>query len=194
MKKINEIFATAWHSLLRRPNPRTAEVKVPHFKNSGALMKSRPIAWEPMTYVLVEDKKAVDRMFQRFCDVVTKELQKARPSRIGETPKFRMETGTLVGERRYIFVQPWNETGWLVEQAPSGWVIARAEKRLGTETFMRSGEAIDAVNLYANERDPSMIKVSSHLAGDEDVSWPLYERQITDWLKEAILGEKGASI
>jgi len=147
-----------------------------------------------MTYVLLEDKKAVDRMFQRFCDVVTKELQKARPSRIGETPKFRMETGTLVGERRYLYVQPWNETGWLVEQAPSGWVIARADKRPGTETFMRSGEAFDAVSLYANEEDPGLIKVSSHLAGDEDVSWPLYERQISDWLRGAILGEKEASI
>lgn len=97
----------------------------------------------------------------------------------------RCESGTLQGQRPYFFMQPWNEMGFLFEMTQRGWVIARAERIVSSEQFMRERSAFDHVALFESSELPGTLRARSDQLGEELTSLSLYEdavlRLFNDW-------------
>ncbi len=105
------------------------------------------------------------------------------------------ESGLLPEGRRYFFLQPLSEDGWLIEQTDFGWQVSKARKVMADQTFLRSYDVFDRVTLskplglkpqaFSRGGEPFPLKISSSAFGTEFVSLAIYEKQ----LSELILGE-----
>lgn len=167
---MKNFFERLVNVLIPQPKPRAASSK--DADSRVDLMKKRPLHLATREYVPLESERDVLAYFDRLKARLVQSSQKRRP---GESPFFRAETGMLPGKRRYFYLAPWNEAGWLFEQSPSGWVVSQAEKIVAQNTFLRRYEAWDIVTLHAPNDGASLIRVSSRRFGDELLSFPLYE-------------------
>lgn len=126
-------------------------------------------------------EEAADTWFSRLRDLAIMEFGSAPfESRAGS---YLLETGRLDSEREYLYLQPLNETGFLFERAGAGWVIARADKIVAKDTFMRAGEAWDVVNVVPSPVTGGMPKVASHRFKDQLMPFSEYRRRLVEAIR-----------
>lgn len=107
----------------------------------------------------------------------------------GEPPRFLWESGKLAGSRLYFYLQGWNEKGYLIEEAPKGWLVSRASKIASHSQFIRDRAALDYVTVYELSGEKSFMRVSSAQMGEELVSLALYE----DFMAKLIRDRRASS-
>ena len=148
-----------------------------------AIVKSRPEHLARRNYVLLDNAKEIDALFFRLRDGLLKTLGIELSSRrIPVGNRIRAEIGTLPGQRPYLFLDPWEESGWLVEKTSTGFLIAPADKIVERETFMR-GNAWDIVNVFKPDNDEGLYRLSSQRCGDKLMSMALYQDYLVNELK-----------
>jgi hypothetical protein len=135
--------------------------------------------WLPVT-----DSRQVRDAFSQFRELMY-ECNRRTKHEAGATPKALWESGKLTGDRAYFFLQPWNDRGYLFEETPRGWVVARAEKIAAQSQFMRDRLAWDHVILHEATDRPGLLRVSSEQMGEGIVSLRLYE----DFMSQAFRSE-----
>lgn len=135
--------------------------------------------WRP-----VEDSRLVRNAFNQFRDLMY-EYNRRTKQQAGAAPRALWEAGKLAGDRAYFFLQPWNERGYLFEETPRGWVVARAEKIATRSQFVRDRLAWDHVILHEATDRPGLLRVSSEQMGEGIVSLRLYE----DFMSQAFRSE-----
>ncbi len=139
---------------------------------------------EPADWVAVEDSQIVRRSFSKFGSFMYSCNRKTKVN-LGESPRALWESGKLAGNRQYFFLQPWNDRGYLFEETPRGWVVARAEKIADRGQFVRERLAWDHVILHQATDRPGLLRVSSEQMGEGVVSFSLYE----DFMSQAFKPE-----
>jgi hypothetical protein len=129
-------------------------------------------------------EEAADTWFIRLRDLAVMEFGSAPfESRAGS---YLLETGRLDSERDYIYLQPLNQTGFLFERAGAGWVIARADKIVAKDTFMREGEVWDVVNVVPSSLPGGMPKVASHRFRDQMMPFSEYRQRLVEAIRCAV--------
>ena len=162
-----------------------------------ALVKSRPLSLQER-YQPMSSADALDQMFLRMRDSLyeaTDVVTAVRPGTRGQPSRSQprtvlRETGRLGPKRPYFYLKPINETGWLFERSGSGWVVSRAEKIVGADTFLRRGEPWDIVTLHeampaVADRDrgsTGTIRVTSQRIGGELIPFSVYESKLGEEL------------
>jgi len=144
----------------------------------------RPGRREPADWVAVEDSQIVRRSFSKFRSFMYACNRKTKIN-LGESPLALWESGKLAGNRVYFFLQPWNDRGYLFEETPRGWVVARAEKIADRDQFVRERLAWDHVILHQATDRPGLLRVTSEQMGEGIVSLSLYE----DFMSQAFKAE-----
>ena len=155
---------------------------------STPLMKSRPTSLS-MNYILMDDQGRVDELFlrmRRYLYQSTEQLAHRDPKRV----MVLREAGRVAPNRPYFYLKSLNQRGWLFERSGSGWVVSRAEKIVSQDTFIRSHEAWDTVNIFTAADGESLPRVSSPRLGAELVSFAVYEEML---LQHLDFGELGSS-
>ncbi len=148
------------------------------------LTLARPERHSPTEWRPVEDSRLVRNAFGQFRDLMY-ECNRRTKHEAGATPRALWESGKLAGDRAYFFLQPWNDRGYLFEETPRGWVVARAEKIATQSQFMRDRLAWDHVILHEATDRPGLLRVSSEQMGEGIVSLRLYE----DFMSQAFRSE-----
>ena len=150
-----------------------------------ALVKARPARLARRTYVMVDGAAEVDAVFFRLRDGLLKTLGiDLAAKQIPVGTRIRAEVGSLYGQRPYLFLDPWEESGWLMEKTPTGFLIAPADKIVERETFMR-GNAWDIVNVFKPDGEEGLFRVSSERCGSKLMSVALYQDYLVKELKLA---------
>jgi hypothetical protein len=150
----------------------------------GGLTLSRPERRSTTEWRPVADSRLVRGSFIHFRDLMY-ELNRRTKQEAGSTPRALWESGKLAGDRAYFFLQPWNDRGYLFEETPRGWVVARAEKITAQDQFVRDRLAWDHVILHEATDRPGLLRVSSEQMGEGIVSLRLYE----DFMSQAFRSE-----
>ncbi|MEY4631496.1 MAG: hypothetical protein RIQ81_1616 [Pseudomonadota bacterium] len=126
-------------------------------------------------------EEAADTWFARLRDLAVMEFGGAPFERNAQG--YLLETGMLDSERPYLYLQPLNQSGFLFERGGTGWVIARADKIVAKDTFMRAGEFWDVVNVVASPIPGGMPKVSSHRFKDQLMPFSEYRRRLVEAIR-----------
>jgi hypothetical protein len=150
-----------------------------HRLTLGRPDRRSPTEWRP-----VGDSRLVRDCFRQFRELMY-ECNRRTKHQAGETPRALWESGKLAGDRDYFYLQPWNDRGYLFEETPRGWVVARAEKIATQSQFMRDRLAWDHVILHEATDRPGLLRVSSEQMGEGIVSLRLYE----DFMSQAFRSE-----
>lgn len=128
-------------------------------------------------------EEAADTWFARLRDLAVMEFGSAPFER--NSQGYLLETGMLESERPYLFLQPLNHPGFLFERGGTGWVVARADKIVAKDTFMRAGELWDVVNVVASPVPGGMPKVSSHRFKEQLMPFSEYRRRLVEAIRFA---------
>lgn len=123
-------------------------------------------------YSIVTDQKRVAAAFSRIFQTFKDDLAANRQL----TPKYLLEKGRIADHRAYFFIAPWHEEGWIFEQSPTGWTIAKAQKIVGKQTFMRSALHWDQVTVYKadDDEDKVPLRIASLAFGPDKMTFPVY--------------------
>ena len=138
------------------------------------LVKNRPASLDHR-YHLVMDDGMCDEFFLRLRRRVYQALD-------GGGLTAHRESGKLASGRPYFYIKPFNQAGWLFERAPSGWVVAQAEKLAAADTFLRDRTLLDQATVLVPDDPDRLPRVRSVMAGDEMISVALYEKRILETL------------
>lgn len=162
------------------PFERVGEVPMSHNK---PIVKSRPITLEE-AYEVMDDQVAIDALFLRLRRLVFKNTDRefVGVQAIQHGPKFIREAGKVAKDRPYFFLQPLNQEGWLFERTTSGWLVSKAQKIVKSDTFLRSHEPWDVVNLYRPKDGKGTTRVSSQRLGQDLISFAVYENKLNESL------------
>lgn len=145
--------------------------KVPRDSGTRAPVPVPAAARDERAYRPLDQESACDEFFLRLKRVVYAAAE-ARG-----TSLYR-ETGKLTTGRPYFYVKPFNEKGWLFERDGAGWRVARAEKIVTQDRFIREPDLEDLARVYV-PRDPERLpRVMSQLWGPDLVSVSVYEDRI----------------
>ncbi len=160
----------------RRHHQRRAAEASEADRQARALIKQRPARLQD-DFVMVDDDAMLDQVFLRL------RRQFCYPANSGTQvlPRRAMlrEMGRIEPDRLYFFLKPLNERGFLFERAGSGWLVSKAEKIVGRDTFIRSGEPWDRVTLYqGRDGQVSGPRISSERLGVNFVSFAVYEQKL----------------
>ena len=133
-------------------------------------------------YELTQDYQLAAQLFQRLCNAFVK-LSESNQSGGLNSPLLRVEFGRLAADGRYMYLQPWDNDGFLAEQRDQGWLIAKAHKIEQTSRFMRESESWDVVNILQSNLDGGLPRLSSQrYRNDGLLSYLVYESRIlSDW-------------
>ncbi|WP_218110188.1 hypothetical protein [Oligoflexus tunisiensis] len=153
-------------------------------ENRRLLTLARPERRSPTEWRPVTDSRLVQDAFHRFRQLMY-DCNRRTKQEPGATPRALWEAGKLAGDRAYFFLQPWNDRGYLFEETPRGWVVARAEKIAAQSQFVRDRLAWDHVILHEATDRPGLLRVSSEQMGEGIVSLRLYE----DFMSQAFRSE-----
>ena len=173
-KSFAEVLASKLNRLRRKPSVAPAE---PAAKPRAALVKSRPASLE-QRYALVEEMELADEVFKRLQRRVFEAIDRGRAA----GPTVFREAGRLAPGRPYFYVKPQSARGWLFERSGAGWVVTAAEKIVAQDLFLRDGEPLDAVQLFAATDRVVMPRVKSHAGGDELLALAVYEGRLLQQL------------
>lgn len=147
---------------------------------SAALGKGRPVPLEASEVTHLTVDEAADTWFSRLRESIVNEFG---PSTVMEGgPRYLLETGVLDSDRAYLYLQPHNQRGLLVERAGDGWVLARADKIVSRDTFMRTGEAWDVVRVVGTG-DGRLPKVSSRRFDEDLMPFSEYRKRLLEAIR-----------
>lgn len=132
-----------------------------------------------MAYSLVDNPIVTKELFRRIQQALSEMNQKTKVSPT-TPPRLMQEWGRLDGGRQFFFLKPWGQDGFLFEEAGKGWIISKAHKISEQQRFMRSSEAWDVVNVFVNDWEESLPRLSSSRFGSELMSYPLYEEALME--------------
>ena len=127
----------------------------------------------------------LDAIFLRMKRNITKSLDDVEKLK-GKVLALR-EAGTLMTGKPYFYIKPFNENGWLFERTETGWVISKAEKIYGQDSFIRSDHAWDIASILTNAEGNATPRVNSTKFDLNLVSLSLYEDQVKSKLFEDFL-------
>ena len=129
-------------------------------------------------YVVVDEKTDVISVFERLRGFIVNGFDGLDP--LWDSSKCRLEVGRLGASRPFIYLAPWHTQGWLFECGSHGWVIARAEKIVAKDTFVRSSQAWEAVTLFKaqGESVEDSLRISSSRHDGQLLSFPIYESEL----------------
>ncbi|MDQ3235131.1 MAG: hypothetical protein M3Q07_25255 [Pseudobdellovibrionaceae bacterium] len=195
MRNFQEMFQTlkpliSWRTWLRREKgtnggAQKRQAQAVHAaEKRHRLTLGRPERRSPMEWTPVADNRLVRRTFNQFRELMYS-CNRRTKHQAGDAPRALWEAGKLAGDRAYFFLQPWNDRGYLFEETPRGWVVARAEKIATQSQFMRDRLAWDHVILHEATDRPGLLRVSSEQMGEGIVSLRLYE----DFMSQAFRSE-----
>ena len=173
LKKIRKILG-------RRQSGGVAHA-IADLKADDLLHKKKPSHLVERQYTILDDEAAIESVFSRMKDALfetASELDEDRP--LGQARKVQLESGKLSEGRRYFYLQPWSSEGYLFERSPHGWTVAKAEKIVGDQTFLRHSDTWDVVTLYRPDQFKGLLRISSQRMGDELMSFPVYEEMLKD--------------
>ena len=105
-----------------------------------------------------------------------------------------VEHGQLSEKRKYFYVQPINEDGWLFERSPYGWTISRASKIVESQTFLRNSDAWDVVVLFKPDHPDGLIRLSSKRLSHDLICFPIYHQMLMEALALGHQREEFASL
>ena len=151
------------------------------------LIKSRPQSLEHR-YELISTSTEAAYMFER----VRKLIFTAIDIRHHQQPKrasFFKEYGKMEAGRRFFFIKPPGQSGWLFETTPKGWVISKADKIVHQGMFLREGDAVDHVNLYQAGGRQDFVRVVSKSFGSDLLSMTVYEQKLLSLLGLGDVGD-----
>ena len=129
------------------------------------------------------DGAVIDACFESLREAIYDRLLRDRPvDRFGllSTPSVFTERGRLESGRRYFYLKPGGESGWLFERTALGWSISRSEKIVQEGVFMRDGEPWDMVTLYRPKVLNASPRVRSLRAGDHLIGFSVYLSLMTE--------------
>lgn len=139
-----------------------------------ALMKSRPATLE-QRYRLLDHGELADEIFSRLKRRVTDAVFAQQMS--GKASAL-VEAGKLSPGRPYFFLKPLGRQGWLFERSGAGWVVARAEKIVAQDLFLRDGAPVDSVSLFIAPDQAGYPRVRSSTLGGDLLSLAVYEQRL----------------
>jgi hypothetical protein len=154
---------------------------------SPELVVARPARLDER-YVMVETAALADAAFAQFQAIVLQEVdrisQEAR--RFGTKSIVTKEVGKTADGRRFIFLKPFNDYGWLIERNGPGWRMSRAEKIVRDGIFMRGqGDPWDQVLVYHVPQDQDrLFRVKSQRFGGDLLTLTVYEDQFRSALQQ----------
>jgi len=149
----------------------------PRSPRQTAVIKPRPLSLEER-YRPLDNPGELDQMFLRMRDRL---YDTADAIAVGSRLRPRVilrEAGRIGPKRPYFFLKPMSETGWLFERSGSGWVVSRAEKIVGQDTFLRRGEPWDIVTLHESASGSNTIRVTSQRIGGDLIPFSVYESKL----------------
>ncbi|MBF0441654.1 MAG: hypothetical protein HQK54_07090 [Oligoflexales bacterium] len=175
MKNFIEKLVFPWKNFRRKDRVQGKKSPLQDLGNLS-LVKSRPAHLSKRNYTLVEDQDALDYLFNKLKTNLLTAYGYGKYRGVNNLPRVRYEAGTIMGNRSYFYLEPWDEKGWLFERTPYGWIISRADKIVEQKTFLR-GESWDAVTVFKPEGE-EVFRLSSKKMGDELLSFMIYEENI----------------
>jgi hypothetical protein len=144
----------------------------------GSLVKSRYSHYTEQRYAVVSDPEELKTAFMRLKGGLFKTLGvEFTPRGVTPTPGLRIETGLLPGNNPYMYFDPWDRMGWLIEQTHTGFSIAPADKIVERNTFMR-GAVWDVVTVYRPDEQIGLFRLSSQRSGERLVSLAMYQEYL----------------
>ena len=144
-----------------------------------AVVKSRPLSLEDR-YRPLADTNNLDEMFLRMRERLYGAADELSAGERGSRrPRVVLrEAGRIGPKRPYFFLKPMSEIGWLFERSGNGWVVSRAEKIVGKDTFLRRGEPWDIVTLHEATSGSNTIRVTSQRIGGALIPFSVYESKL----------------
>lgn len=136
----------------------------------------------PAEFPVMTPEEAADTWFTRLKETIVREF-----GATGERQRYLFESGVLDSGRQYLYLQPLNKKGLLMERAGDGWVLAFADKIVSRDTFMRTGEAWDIVRIVA-EADGvtgefNLPKVVSRRFQDDSMPFSEYRKRLLEAIR-----------
>lgn len=148
-------------------------------RRDNRLVKSRPVSLEDQ-YHLLENEAQIDQAFERIREHFFTAVE-VNHLRNPQAHAYHCEHGKFSATRRYFYIKPPAETGWLFERSGYGWVVSRADKIVSQSLFLRSNEASDAVTVY--KRDGSeLVRLFSQAMQPNFVAIPVYQQTLLRWM------------
>ncbi len=141
------------------------------------LVKSRPLSLERRYRSLASDHD-VENIFLDFRAQMVRRVEEKR-----DTQTYLREMGRIQDGRRYFYIQPINQEGWLLEQTSTGWVTTRAIKNVASQTFLRRYETWDIVSVF-KATDGDQFRLSSPKLDLHLVSPFVYQERMIQALLE----------
>lgn len=150
---------------------------------------------DPCSYSVIDSSKKdeADQYFESLRKAIYTGLDQDRKVERSSVlpPKLFTERGKLESGRSYFFLKPKDEPGWLFERSGPGWTISRCEKISEQNLFLREREAWDIVTLYSPHLRHSSLRVKSKRAGDDVLSFPVYQKMMVDAVISASADREG---
>lgn len=138
-------------------------------------------ATEPFANVHLNDRpEEADLYFEKLRDTLFRRF--AKPGSSSEARMMFCESGWLERARRYFYIKPMSQPGWFFERSGAGWVVARSEKVVARDLFLRKGEPWDIATLYRLEGG-IRLRVASEQFGPELIGFADYEQQMIQALE-----------
>lgn len=138
----------------------------------------------PSLYTLSEDPSLADNYFELLKDTIFKVFASSHKSHNTNNQKrFFCESGWIDINRRYFYLKPLDQQGWLFERSGFGWVVSRSEKIVLDDLFLRKSDPLDIVTLFLM-RGMTRPRVASRLINEEVVSFSHYEELLIKYLAQ----------
>lgn len=161
------------------------KLKSPWIKGSSSssrvLSAHKRLEHKPPIYDLIQEPQVSLKLFERLRGDVRElnERGRAYPAKSGPV---RIEWGDLPDRRKYFFIQPWSQKGFLFEQEHKGWIVAKADKLTHERSFIRDSQAWDVVTLF-EARGQDLVRLSSSRYGDDPMSYVIYQELLFEELE-----------
>jgi hypothetical protein len=155
-------------------------------RDVSTVLPSSHASFEDWNFDVETDPRLVQELFDRLTNTILTRLCRTGNRRLGQPSAVRYETGRLPGGRRFVFFQPWSQTGWLLEEEASGWRLSRADKIVHQRQFLRANQPWEAACLLRPRWRSGLVRISSKRLGQDPLSYPIYEEEIVTSLRQVI--------
>ncbi len=147
-------------------------------------------------YNLLYDKVVVESKFLLLKKKIFAKLNEDRlgfllnndreTANYSSSARFWKESGAMENKYLYFYIKPMGEEGWLFEMNESGWTVCRAEKIVKTNTFLRTTNLWDRVQIHCGVEDQSQLRVNSHAFNCELTSFSYYQTLMEEFVSKAL--------
>ncbi|MCB9229493.1 MAG: hypothetical protein H6618_07775 [Deltaproteobacteria bacterium] len=134
-------------------------------------------------YHLIQEVDRVDQIFEQlrvtlFSASASLTSSRIRESKVSVAGNFFREYGRIDPGRKYFYLKPESERGWLFERSGIGWLVSRSEKIVSEDLFLRTEAPVDIVTTFCLASRDSVLRISSEYFDAELISPLVYERKM----------------